>query len=71
MFPSAEWGGPAIRYNDIVGLLSSGTSFSQPIVASFGGQSYGRTLYFIHVGSDISTGCAFYNRTVDAMSSFG
>lgn len=71
MFPSAEWGGPAIRYNDIVGLLSSGTSFSQPIVASFGGQSNGRSLYFTHVGSDLSTGSAFYNRTFDCMEFFG
>lgn len=71
MFPSTSWGGPAIRYNDIVGLLSSGTSFSQPIVASFGGQSNGRSLYFIHIGSDLSTGSAFYNRTFDCLEFFG
>ena len=71
MFPSTSWGGPAIRCNDIVGILSSGTSFSQPIVASFGGQSNGRSLYFIHVGNDLSTGSAFYNKTFDCMEFFG
>lgn len=71
MFPESDWGGPALRYNDIVGLLSSGTTFSQPIVASFGGQSNGKSLYFIHVGSDLSTGSAFYNRTFDALEFFG
>lgn len=71
MFPKNSWGGPGLRYNDVVGLLSSGTSFTQPIVASFGGSENGRSLYFIHIGSDLTTGNAFYNRTFDALEFFG
>ena len=71
MFPNSSHGGPNSRYNDVVGLLSSGTTFPQPIIASFGQSSNGRVIYFIHIGSDLSTGSAFYNRTFDALEFFG
>ena len=71
MFPNSSHGGPASRYNDIVGLLSSGTSFSQPIIASFGQSSNGKVIYFIHIGSDLSTGSAFYDKTCNCLDFFG
>lgn len=62
---------PAIVCTDIVGLQGSGTNIDGYCSVCFGGSAFGRTIYAIHVGEDLTTGTIRFNKTFNVYSFFG
>lgn len=71
MFPSNGFGGPNFKNDDFVGLSGSGTTIAGQVTASFGSETYGASIYFIHAGNDLTTGTARFIKTFDALAFFG
>lgn len=64
-------GSPAITCTDVVGLQGSGTTIAGSCAVCFGGSSFGRSVYAIHSGADLTTGTIRFCKTFNVYSFFG
>ena len=64
-------GSPAITCTDIVGLQGSGTNIDGSCAVCFGGSAFGRSVFAIHSGTDLTTGTIRFTKTFNVYSFFG
>ncbi len=64
-------GSPAITCTDIVGLQGSNTTIVGSCAVCFGGSAFGRSVFAIHAGTDLTTGVIRFCKTFNVYSFFG
>ena len=64
-------GSPAITCTDMVGLQGSSTTITGSCAVCFGGSAFGRSVFAIHTGSDLTTGTIRFCKTFNVYSFFG